>query len=99
MTTETDLPAPPEREHGAAFPAAPVGSGRRRRRGDRVAYLFLAPWFTGLAVLTAGPLIGSLYLSFTDFNLLQAPTWVGGANYARMFGDDPRSTPRTRSRP
>jgi multiple sugar transport system permease protein len=62
----------------------------RRRRGDRSAYLFLAPWFVGLAVLTAGPLIASLYLSFTDFNLLQAPHWNGFANYVRMFTDDPR---------
>jgi multiple sugar transport system permease protein len=62
----------------------------RRRRGDRSAYLFLAPWFAGMAVLTAAPLIGSLYLSFTDFNLLQAPRWNGIANYVRMFTDDPR---------
>jgi pectin-derived oligosaccharide transport system permease protein len=62
----------------------------RSPRSDRVAYLFLAPWFVGLVALTAGPLIGSLYLSFTDFNLLQAPTWAGVGNYVRMFTDDPR---------
>ena len=32
----------------------------------------------------------SLYLSFTDFPLLSEPTWVGGANYVKMFTDDPR---------
>ncbi|WP_433297358.1 carbohydrate ABC transporter permease [Pseudonocardia sp. CA-142604] len=74
----------------AAGPAGPVSARPRRPRGDRVAYLFLAPWFVGLALLTAGPLIGSLYLSFTDFNLLQPPTWTGVANYVKMFTDDPR---------
>jgi multiple sugar transport system permease protein len=72
---------------------AGAATGRRPGRpprGDRVAYLFLAPWFVGLVALTAGPLIGSLYLSFTDFNLLQAPTWAGVGNYVRMFTDDPR---------
>jgi pectin-derived oligosaccharide transport system permease protein len=74
----------------AALAATSVSAPGRRRRGDRSAYLFLAPWFAGLALLTAGPLIGSLYLSFTDFNLLQAPRWNGIANYVRMFTDDPR---------
>jgi multiple sugar transport system permease protein len=78
---------------GRGSPASPdvvAVAAPRRRRGDRVAYLFLAPWFVGLALLTAGPLIGSLYLSFTDFNLLQPPTWTGVANYVKMFSDDPR---------
>ncbi|GAA0936382.1 sugar ABC transporter permease [Pseudonocardia zijingensis] len=89
MTTGTELTG------RLAPPAGPTPDGAaveppRCKRGDRVAYLFLAPWFVGLALLTAGPLIGSLYLSFTNFNLLQAPTWVGFANYVRMFTDDPR---------
>lgn len=62
----------------------------RRRRDGAAAYVFLIPWFLGLAVFTVGPLVYSLYLSFTDYNLLQSPTWVGLANYRRMFTDDPR---------
>ncbi len=59
-----------------------------RRRGDgRAAALFLAPWFVGLALITAGPMVASLYLSFTDYDLLQPPTWVGWENYERMFSD------------
>lgn len=59
-----------------------------RRRGDgRAAALFLAPWFVGLALITAGPMVASLYLSFTDYDLLQAPTWIGWDNYERMFSD------------
>jgi len=61
----------------------------QRRRGDRVAYLFLTPWFIGMAVFTLGPILASLYLSFTDYSLLQAPEWTGLDNYQRML-DDPR---------
>ncbi|WP_049576011.1 carbohydrate ABC transporter permease [Streptomyces sp. SBT349] len=62
----------------------------RRRREAWTAYLFLAPWFAGLAAITAGPLVASLYLSFTDYNLIGDATWVGLDNYTEMFTDDPR---------
>jgi len=63
---------------------------RRRRKPWGAGYLFLAPWLFGFFVLTAGPMATSLYLSFTSFDLLQPPRWIGLANYQRMFGDDPR---------
>jgi multiple sugar transport system permease protein len=63
---------------------------KRRRKPWGAGYLFLAPWLFGFFLLTAGPMAGSLYLSFTSFDLLQAPQWIGLANYQRMFGDDPR---------
>lgn len=53
-------------------------------------YVFLIPWFAGLALFTVGPLVYSLYLSFTDDDLLSAPKWVGLANYQHMFTSDPR---------
>lgn len=53
-------------------------------------YLFLTPWLIGFFFLTIGPALIALYLSFTDFNLLQAPNWVGQANYARIFTADPK---------
>lgn len=52
--------------------------------------LFLAPWFAGLLLLTAGPMLASLYLSFTNFDLFTSPQWVGLANYVTMFSQDPR---------
>ncbi|WP_185078367.1 carbohydrate ABC transporter permease [Nonomuraea jabiensis] len=55
----------------------------------RAAYLFLLPWFAGLLLLTGGPILASLALSFTDFDLLTAPSFVGLDNYARMLTDDP----------
>jgi multiple sugar transport system permease protein len=52
-------------------------------------YLFLLPWFAGLLFLTAGPMLSSLYLSFTKFDLLSAPEWIGIQNYLTMW-QDPR---------
>lgn len=69
--------------------------GRRRRRGEprgfenRAGYAFLLPWFLGFIGLTAGPMLASLYLSFTEYNLFQPPKWVGLDNYAFML-QDPR---------
>ena len=55
---------------------------------NRAAAGFLSPWLVGLVGLTAGPLIASLYLAFTNYNLLQDPKWVGLANFQRMLTDD-----------
>ncbi|MGI5131265.1 carbohydrate ABC transporter permease [Pseudonocardia sp. CA-107938] len=61
-----------------------------RRRGEaRAGYVFLSPWLLGLFGVTVGPMLYSLYLSFTDYDLLQDPEWVGLENYVRMFADDP----------
>jgi multiple sugar transport system permease protein len=53
-------------------------------------YIFLLPWFIGFFGLTIGPIITSFYLSFTNFDLLTAPEWVGADNYVRMFTNDPK---------
>jgi len=75
-----------------AAPRAVAATARRRQRAGSAlaAYAFLAPWLAGFMLLTAGPMLGSLYLSFTAFDLLQAPRWIGLGNYGRMFSDDPR---------
>ena len=53
-------------------------------------YLFLLPWFIGFFGLTVGPIVSSFYLSFTNFDLIREPSWVGLSNYARMFTADPK---------
>ncbi len=64
---------------------------RRRMMLDRAApYLFLAPWLIGFVVITFGPMLVSLYLSFTDYSLLSPPEFVGFENYERMFTADPK---------
>src|SRR4051812_38335982 len=63
------------------------------RRGETVAgYLFLSPWLLGLVAITAVPMLFSLGLSFTNYELLDdwsSVKFVGLANYRRMFTEDP----------
>jgi multiple sugar transport system permease protein len=75
---------------------APGPASRRASRGITpktrealAAYGFLSPWLAGMLLMTLGPMIYSLYLSFTRFDLLTPPQWRGLDNYARM-ADDPR---------
>jgi len=71
---------------GSALARSLRGAVRRNAPG----YLFLAPWLIGFLCLTLGPALVSLYLSFTDFDLLQAPNFVGMQNYVRMATADPK---------
>ncbi|MBB3451981.1 multiple sugar transport system permease protein [Rhizobium sp. BK313] len=83
--------------HGA-LPAALASSSplqrprqRRRQLGDNSwGYLFLTPWIIGMLLFLAGPTLVSLYLSFTNFNLLNPPKWIGAMNYVRLFTMDSR---------
>jgi multiple sugar transport system permease protein len=69
----------------------PTGSGpSRRTREALAAYGFLSPWIVGMLLLTIGPMVYSLYLSFTRYNLMTPAQWVGVDNYVRMFTADPR---------
>lgn len=54
---------------------------------NKPAYLFLAPWLLGLVAFTIGPVIASLVLSFTDYNLLQPPEFIGVDNWIAMTQD------------
>ncbi|MDR1219820.1 MAG: sugar ABC transporter permease [Treponema sp.] len=55
-------------------------------------YAFLVPWLIGFFALTVYPMAYSLFLSFTDYNILEAPRWVGIKNYFMMFSGDERYT-------
>lgn len=63
-------------------------SAVRGRLENRAAYIFLAPWLLGFIGITLLPMAAALYLSFTDYNLIQAPTWVGLENIERMLDDE-----------
>jgi multiple sugar transport system permease protein len=54
---------------------------------ERWGYLFVGPAVVGLLVLSAGPILASLAISVTDWDLLTAPSFVGLDNFARLFGD------------
>ncbi len=55
---------------------------------NKAGYAFIAPWLIGLVVFTVGPMLYSLYLAFTKYNLLQSPTWIGLDNFTQMLGDE-----------
>lgn len=50
-------------------------------------YVLISPWLLGFIVFLAYPMLRSLYLSFTDYDLLSEPVWVGLRNYERIAND------------
>lgn len=67
-----------------------VGAKRRSRRsGEREALPFLLPSIVGFLVFIIGPVIAALLLSFTSWDLLTAPEWIGLGNYSAMFTTTP----------
>ncbi|MEU0877154.1 sugar ABC transporter permease [Lentzea sp. NPDC005914] len=69
-------------------PPPPLRRKRKRHKHNLAGYAFLAPWLIGLFAFTLIPMVYSLYLSLTKFNLLTAPQWIGFENYARLFSDE-----------
>lgn len=55
---------------------------------NRVSYLFLAPFFIIFITFTLAPVLMSMVLSFTSFNVLEAPRFVGMLNYINLLLDD-----------
>ena len=55
---------------------------------SKVSYMFVGPFLLLFTVFTVVPVVLSIVLSFTDFNTLQPPKWVGLQNYIRLFLDD-----------
>lgn len=50
--------------------------------------LCMSPWLFGIIFFTAYPMISSFYQSFTKFNLIESPKWIGLENFHRMFFED-----------
>lgn len=66
---------------------------RPKRGGERsqlaLGLAFASPWIFGFVVFTAYPIVASLYYSFTYFDTLSPPVWVGAQNYTRLLTEDP----------
>ena len=54
----------------------------------RLAMLFLLPWVAGLILFHIYPILSTVYYSFTEYNLMKAPKFVGLQNYKKIFHDD-----------
>ncbi len=64
-------------------------AGRLARREALVGVLLVMPWFVGFLVFLLGPMLVSVYLSFTDWDLLTPAKFVGLKNYRKMIFEDP----------
>jgi multiple sugar transport system permease protein len=92
----------PVAEAGASAPAFPQLDRRRARRKAawrrrRLVLAFMSPWIVGFSVFIVYPLVMSVYLSFTHYDLLNPPRWIGTANYRYMFGEDTQIWPAIRN--
>jgi len=56
-------------------------------RETRAAYGFLSPWIIGFLVFMAGPMVASLVLSLTDYDVLTSTDFVGAENYRQLLAD------------
>ena len=78
----------------AAAAVQPLDRTRARRkaawRRRRLVLLLMAPWLIGFSVFFGYPLVMSVYLSFTHYDLLSSPKWIGTANYRYLFTQDPQ---------
>jgi len=59
-------------------------------RRNLAGYTFLLPWLIGFFALSVGPILSSLYLSFTEYDAVQTPQWIGLENYDYMLQYDRR---------
>ena len=84
MTSVTTSSAPSARKQ----PYSPM-----RRREAIEGWLYLSPWVIGFIVFVAGPLVASLYFSFTKYNVLRPPQYIGLKNYVDAFINDPLFLP------
>jgi multiple sugar transport system permease protein len=67
-----------------------VTKRNRAIKENLTGYAFISPFIIGFLAFTLIPIIASLYLSFTNYNLFAAPQWIGLENYKKMFTADPR---------
>lgn len=63
---------------------------KKKKHDLLMGYIFVSPWLIGFIAFIIFPLVTSLYLSFTRYDILTSPRWIGFQNWIRMFTQDPR---------
>ncbi|WP_256759265.1 carbohydrate ABC transporter permease [Cohnella sp. WQ 127256] len=63
-------------------------STKESRREGRLFYFFVSPWLIGFIVFALLPVLASLYYSFTEYDIIHAPEFIGFGNYSELFHDD-----------
>jgi multiple sugar transport system permease protein len=59
-----------------------------KKQENRIGYLFASPWLIGLFIFGAFPFLASFYISFTNYNMLSFPRFIGLTNYRILFFND-----------
>jgi multiple sugar transport system permease protein len=78
----------PERER-----ARKKAAWRRRR----MVLLLMSPWLVGFTIFFGYPLIANVYFSFTHYDLLSSPRWIGLENYKFLFSGDRQIGPAVKN--
>ena len=65
-----------------------IGTSKMARQEAIAGYLMAAPWIIGFLLLTAGPILASLLLAFSDYDVLHSPRYAGLNNFQTLFTDD-----------
>ncbi|MFF2093411.1 carbohydrate ABC transporter permease [Paenibacillus sp. NPDC058174] len=63
-------------------------STKESRREGRNFYFFISPWLIGFVVFALFPVLASLYYSFTEYDIIHAPKFIGAGNYQELFQDE-----------
>ncbi|MBS4178452.1 sugar ABC transporter permease [Bacillus sp. FJAT-49731] len=68
-----------------------VGNKRKRSsekiKEERAFWIFISPWVIGFVFFVGGPIIASLFLSFTEYNVIEPPSFTGMKNFSTLFND------------
>jgi multiple sugar transport system permease protein len=67
----------------------PAGRGQSREE-SRAGWIAISPWVIGFLIFTLFPIASSIYFSFTRYDMLSTPEWIGLDNYRRLLTDDRR---------
>src|SRR3954466_14363413 len=78
-------------------PERKAAKRRAQWRRRRLVLGLMSPWIVGFGVFFAYPLAYSLYLSFTHYDLLSAPRWIGARNYDFLLHGDPNVGPAVKN--
>ncbi len=79
----------PARRPGPDGPPPPTRRSPAAREESRAGWIAISPWIIGFSIFTLGPMVASVYFSFTSYDVLSSPQWIGLQNYENLITNDP----------
>ncbi len=80
---------PFRRSDPSAIPAPARRPSRAEREESRAGWIAISPWIVGFLIFTLFPIGASVYFSFTSYDVLSSPRWIGTQNYQNILTNDP----------